>query len=62
MPAGLDLPGQPVLPRDLGAEDGLLAEQYFDGIREARRAGAGAGREPRVRSGQENRGNGGRLA
>jgi predicted metal-dependent peptidase len=29
IPAGLDLPGQPVLPRDLGAEDGLLAEQYF---------------------------------
>lgn len=31
--AGLDLPGQPVLPRDLGAGDGLLAEQYFAGIR-----------------------------
>jgi predicted metal-dependent peptidase len=29
VPAGLDLPGRPVLPRDLGAEDGLLAEQYF---------------------------------
>jgi len=29
IPAGLDLPGQPVLPRDLGAENGLLAEQYF---------------------------------
>jgi predicted metal-dependent peptidase len=37
--AGLDLPGQPVLPRDLGAEDGLLAEQYFTGIR--RPTGAG---------------------
>jgi predicted metal-dependent peptidase len=36
--AGLDLPGRPVLPRDLRAEDGLLAEQYFDGIRQARRA------------------------
>ena len=35
MPAGLDLPGRPVLPRDLRAEDGLLAEQYFDGIRRA---------------------------
>ena len=33
VPAGLDLPGRPVLPRDLRAEDGLLAEQYFDGIR-----------------------------
>ncbi len=43
--AGLDLPGRPVLPRDLRAEDGLLAEQYFDGIRQARRAedGRGAG-------------------
>jgi predicted metal-dependent peptidase len=29
IPAGLDLPGRPVLPSDLGAEDGLLAEQYF---------------------------------
>ena len=45
VPAGLDLPGRPVLPRDLRAEDGLLAEQYFDGIRRARRAedGRGAG-------------------
>jgi predicted metal-dependent peptidase len=33
VPAGLELPGRPVLPRDLGAEDGLLAEQYFAGIR-----------------------------
>src|SRR5690348_12408645 len=31
--AGLDLPGRPVLPRDLRAEDGLLAEQYFEGMR-----------------------------
>jgi len=31
IPAGLDdLPGRPVLPRDLGAPDGLLAEQYFE--------------------------------
>jgi predicted metal-dependent peptidase len=29
VPAGLDLPGTPVMPADLGAEDGLLAEQYF---------------------------------
>src|SRR6476661_5904964 len=35
VPAGLDLPGNPVLPRDLRAEDGLLAEQYFDAIRRA---------------------------
>jgi predicted metal-dependent peptidase len=26
--AGLELPGRPVLPGDLGAEDGLLAEQW----------------------------------
>jgi len=30
IPAGLDLPGRPVLPADLGAPDGLLAEQYFE--------------------------------
>ena len=41
VPAGLDLPGRPVLPRDLRAEDGLLAEQYFDAIRQASRAGGG---------------------
>jgi predicted metal-dependent peptidase len=29
IPAGLELPGRPVLPRDFGAADGLLAEQYF---------------------------------
>lgn len=29
IPAGLDLPGRPVLPRDFGEPDGLLAEQYF---------------------------------
>jgi predicted metal-dependent peptidase len=34
--AGLDLPGRPVLPRDLGAADGLLAEQYFEAMRGAR--------------------------
>jgi predicted metal-dependent peptidase len=50
--AGLDLPGRPVLPRDLRAADGLLAEQYFDGIRQARRAdgGRGAGTEDRSAS------------
>ena len=30
VPAGLDLPGRPVLPADLGAPDGQLAEQYFE--------------------------------
>jgi predicted metal-dependent peptidase len=34
VPAGLDLPGRPILPGDLGAEDGLLAEQYFTAGRE----------------------------
>ncbi len=29
VPAGLDLPGQPILPRHLGFADGLLAEQYY---------------------------------
>ena len=43
VPAGLDLPGRPVLPRDLRAEDGLLAEQYFDGIRRAARAAEASG-------------------
>jgi predicted metal-dependent peptidase len=47
VPAGLELPGRPVLPRDLRAEDGLLAEQYFAGMR--RRAGRTA--ENQARSG-----------
>jgi predicted metal-dependent peptidase len=29
VPAGLDLPGTPVVPSDLGEEDGHLAEEYF---------------------------------
>jgi predicted metal-dependent peptidase len=33
VPAGLELPGRPVLPGDFGAADGLLAEQYFDRLR-----------------------------
>jgi predicted metal-dependent peptidase len=52
VPAGLELPGRPVLPRDLRAEDGLLAEQYFEGMRRASRAGAGAGADNPARSGQ----------
>ncbi len=52
VPAGLELPGRPVLPRDLRAEDGLLAEQYFDGIRRAARASeASAGMGPPGREG-----------
>jgi len=57
VPAGLDLPGNPVLPRDLGAEDGQLAEQYYAAIRDGRRPvsglGGGLGGETRGRSGQE---------
>jgi predicted metal-dependent peptidase len=29
VPAGVELPGHPVLPAHLGADEGLLAEQYF---------------------------------
>jgi predicted metal-dependent peptidase len=53
IPAGLQLPGQPVLPRDLGAQDGLLAEQYFAGARTTDRSaqwfdcGSGADGIPR---------------
>ena len=34
VPAGLELPGRPVLPGHLGADEGLLAEQYFTAGRE----------------------------
>ena len=50
IPAGLDLPGQPVLPRDLGADDGLLAEQYFAGIRRPTTAGGEGGAGTKARS------------
>jgi predicted metal-dependent peptidase len=33
VPAGLDLPGEPTLPADLGQPPGLLAEQYFAATR-----------------------------
>jgi len=52
VPAGLELPGRPVLPRDLRAEDGLLAEQYFDAIRRAAaNAPSGTGADNPARSG-----------
>ena len=59
VPAGLDLPGRPVLPRDLGAAAGLLAEQYFEAIRPrpgslAPAAQGGPGGETTDRSAQEN--------
>jgi predicted metal-dependent peptidase len=40
VPAGLTLPGDPVLPRHLGCQPGQLAEQYFTAGR-ARTAGPG---------------------
>ena len=57
--AGLDLPGRPVLPRDLRAEDGLLAEQYFDRIRRTQQDAAatwldcGSGADGMPRPGQQ---------
>ena len=51
VPAGLNLPGRPVLPRDLRADDGLLAEQYFDAIRRVDRPSGGAGADNQARSG-----------
>jgi predicted metal-dependent peptidase len=62
VPAGLDLPGSPVLPRDFGAADGQLAEQYYAAIR---RPAAGAqgrlGGEPTGRSDQGRGAEGGWL-
>jgi predicted metal-dependent peptidase len=56
VPAGLELPGRPVLPQDLGAEDGLLAEQYYDCARRARGAGGVAGGGTGDRSGKNESG------
>jgi predicted metal-dependent peptidase len=36
VPAGLDLPGHPVVPADFGAPDGRLAEEYFEMLRDER--------------------------
>jgi predicted metal-dependent peptidase len=41
IPAGLELPGDPVLPRDFGAKPGMLAEEYYALLKEPfRQAGA----------------------
>jgi len=50
IPAGLDLPGEPVVPSAFGADDGLLAEQYFAGIRQAAVASGGGGAGDQRRS------------
>jgi predicted metal-dependent peptidase len=34
LPAGLELPGNPILPRHLDQPDGRMAEQYFAAVRE----------------------------
>jgi predicted metal-dependent peptidase len=61
--AGLDLPGHPVLPRDLGAQDGLMAEQYFAALRAARepRSGIGGGTTDRSAQGKSGDAAGGWL-
>jgi predicted metal-dependent peptidase len=56
VPAGLDLPGTPVMPHHLGAADGLLAEQYFDAIRSAPGAKGGPGAGTKDRSAEEKTG------
>ncbi|MBV9093338.1 MAG: hypothetical protein JO132_05610 [Streptosporangiaceae bacterium] len=52
VPAGLQLPGSPVLPADLGAPDGLLAEQYFGGLRAGPAQGRGGGSTGRSAAGK----------
>ncbi|HUN32593.1 MAG TPA: VWA-like domain-containing protein [Trebonia sp.] len=48
VPAGLELPGRPVLPADFGAPDGRLAEEYFQVLAKDSSGGQarpGAGRD-----------------
>ena len=64
VPAGLDLPGHPVLPADLGAQDGLLAEQYFAALRrtaEGPQGGRGGGTTDRSDQGKNGDAAGGWL-
>jgi predicted metal-dependent peptidase len=44
IPAGLSLPGEPVLPGDFGAEPGRLAEEYYALLKRQARDGAAASR------------------
>jgi predicted metal-dependent peptidase len=58
VPAGLNLPGKPFLPEDLGAVDGLLAEQYFANGSTSRsddwlECGSGADGQPRPGDGPD---------
>ncbi len=46
IPAGLDLPGSPVVPGDFGAPGGRLAEEYFRVLRDRPVPQAGAGSRP----------------
>lgn len=48
VPAGLELPGDPVLPRDLGCPPGQLAEQYFAAGRMTQPDPAGPAGAPRL--------------
>jgi predicted metal-dependent peptidase len=52
VPAGLDLPGDCVMPGDLGAEPGRLAEQYFEAIRQSRLDPEGLDADPGSGGGQ----------
>jgi predicted metal-dependent peptidase len=47
IPAGLELPGDPVRPADLGAPDGKLAEEYYGLLKET----PGSGGDTMTRSG-----------
>ena len=60
IPAGLELPGDPVLPHHLGAEPGGLAEQYFRAAADRRpgRAATTAAAEPTATRGRETRATG----
>jgi predicted metal-dependent peptidase len=53
IPAGLDLPGEPVIPRDFGAPDGRLAEEYFKVLQDG--PGESAGTTPSVTGGDSGR-------
>lgn len=47
--AGITLPGSPVLPRDFGRPDGLLAEEYYRAMPPRRSADCGSGADGAVR-------------